>query len=566
MPVKLSFTVKACFICFFCLCALTHGYGQAWVWAENTTAPGDVYARASAADATGNICVTGNINSYSATFGTHTITDSSLNYSVYVAKYDSNGIASWAKGTETDNGSSSRAVTTDLWGNIYVVGYFTGSYISFDSVVIPNTGVSSGASSDLFIAKYSPGGGLIWAKSAVGAADDYASAVSTDASGNIFVSGNYDSPFLAFGSDTVTNGYSGLAHNDIFVAKFDSAGNVIWTKDFHGTGGHYDAFVNASVIDASNHLCITGNFTASNLTLGSTTLINPGGYESAEYVARLDSDGNVLWAKGANGGVSGANSVATDFHNNVFVTGYFSPPGINFGVDSLVNNGNGDMFLVKYDSSGTPLWARGAGGFYGEGANSVSTDAAGNAVVAGTFQSAAVNFGGDTLTNSSTSFTSDMFVVKYGAAGNTMWAKSVSSDYDVNVATVSTFGSDVYVSGYGGADLQFGSINLVNGIYFNIFIAKLNNASSLSVQSVEDANKITLYPNPNNGKMTVGLDGSNYSALVIYDISGKMIYNMNIDAMEKNVQVDLQKYPGGLYYLKVIGDNKLETVPFVISR
>ena len=71
---------------------------------------------------------------------------------------------------------------------------------------------------------------------------------------------------------------------------------------------------------------------------------------------------------------------------NVYVTGYFQSPSFTFGTTTLTNSsigtiGNYDILVIKYDSSGNPLWAKGAAGTSGEYAENISTDANGNIFV-----------------------------------------------------------------------------------------------------------------------------------------------------------------------------------------
>ncbi len=122
----------------------------------------------------------------------------------------------WAKagsGAFADN--SSRTVT-DNSGNVYVVGSFASTTITFGAITLTN---ASGGIADLFIVKYDPNGNVIWAKSAGGASTDYASAIAIDNNNNVCIAGSFSSASLAFGPISITNNTSGSS--DIFLAKFD---------------------------------------------------------------------------------------------------------------------------------------------------------------------------------------------------------------------------------------------------------------------------------------------------------------------------------------------------------
>ncbi|MFH1005081.1 MAG: hypothetical protein V1781_06265, partial [Bacteroidota bacterium] len=153
----------------------------------------------------------------------------------------------------------------------------------------------------------------------------------------------------------------------------------------------------------------------------------------------LSSAQSYLWAKSAGGSSDDiALSVSTDANGNILVAGYFDSPTIIFGSTTLTNAGDYDMFLAKYDASGNVLWAKSAGGSDWDRASSVSTDANGNILVAGSFQSPTIIFGSTTLTKAGSDNYADMFLAKYDASGNVLWAKSAGGSSDDIALSVST--------------------------------------------------------------------------------------------------------------------------------
>src|SRR3989304_831310 len=125
------------------------------------------------------------------------------------------------------------------------------------------------------------------------------------------------------------------------------------------------------------------------------------------------------WADRENSGTGNvtATDVATDSSGNVYVTGYFAGT-VNLGAGSWTSTGN-DFFIVKYSSSGAFQWSdREDSGTGSVTANSVVTDSSGNVFVAGSFQTAAVDFGA----GSWTPISGDYFVVKYNSSGAFQWA------------------------------------------------------------------------------------------------------------------------------------------------
>ena len=129
----------------------------------------------------------------------------------------------------------------------------------------------------------------LWAKSAVGTIWDEGNSVSTDASGNVYVTGYFQSATITFGSITMTNSNSGW--EEIFIVKYDSSGNALWAKSAGGSGNDYGQFVS---IDANGNVFITGYFDSPQITFGSTILTNstptstPFGYDNDIFIARSE--------------------------------------------------------------------------------------------------------------------------------------------------------------------------------------------------------------------------------------------------------------------------------------
>ena len=152
-----------------------------------------------------------------------------------------------------------------------------------------------------------------------------------------------------------------------------------------------------------------------------------------------------------------ANGVVTDSSGNVYVTG-----GTKGGLDGNTSAGNTDLFVIKYDSSGTKQWTKQLGSSGRDSANGIAIDSSGNLYVAG------ITYGGlDWNTNSGAN---DLFVVKYNSSGTKQWTEQLgtpSSDAANAVATDSS--GNVYVVGvtYG----VLGEKNIGNS---DLFVVKYN--------------------------------------------------------------------------------------------
>ena len=100
--------------------------------------------------------------------------------------------------------------------------------------------MTNAGGAEVFVAKYNFAGTVVWAKRAGGTADDFGNAVALDAAGNTYITGYFQSTNINFSGTVLTN--SGSA--DVFVAKYNSAGTLIWAQAEGGSG--YDVAEMAS--------------------------------------------------------------------------------------------------------------------------------------------------------------------------------------------------------------------------------------------------------------------------------------------------------------------------------
>jgi hypothetical protein len=213
---------------------------------------------------------------------------------------------------------------------------------------------------------------------------------------------------------------------------------------------------------------VTGYFRES-ADFGGTTLTSAGEYDV--FVAKYDAAGNVLWAKSAGGEseVTAGSGVATDGLGNVFLTGAFGGSA-TFGDSTLTSAGDREVFVAKYHAFGNVLWAKSAGGVELDVGLGIATDVSGNVFLTGAIGDSAT-FGGTTLTSAGDR---DVFVAKYDAFGNVLWAESaggISIDDGYGVATDGS--SNVLVTGYFEDSADFGGTTLTSAGYRAIFVIKM---------------------------------------------------------------------------------------------
>ena len=382
-----------------------------------------------ATDASGNVYVTGYFES-TVDFdpGPDTLNlISNGNRDVFVQKLDASGNLLWAKSLGGTSGDDGTSIITDASGSIYVTGSFKNT-VDFD----PGPGtlnITANTSSDIFLLKLDTGGNLIWAKAMGGAGFDYGFSTTTDGSGNVYVTGQFEST-VDFDPDTGTVNLTSNGSDDIFVQKLDASGNLLWARSM---GGITNDYCYSITTDASDNVCITGVFAGTvDFDPGAGTLNLTAVGANDIFVQKLDTNGNLLWVKSMGGiGNDGGNSIVTDGSGNIYVTGQFeSTVDFDPGPDTLNITANGiwyDIFVQKLDPSGNLLWVKAMGGNSYDFGNSISTDISGNVYVTGSFYNT-VDFdpgpGTHTLISNGVN---DIFVQKLDSNGNLVWVKSMGS-------------------------------------------------------------------------------------------------------------------------------------------
>ncbi len=363
----------------------------------------------------------------------------------------------WAKRGGGIFSEEASGIAVDAAGNTYVTGFYASPNPGPYSIMFDTTTLTAVSHTDIFIAKYDASANLVWAKSAGGTGDDKTHSIAVDAAGNSYVTGYFNSPSITFDSITLTS----TAFNDVFIAKYNAAGNVIWAKKAGGPGGDYS---NSIAVDNVGNSYITGYFNSSSIAFGSTTLTNPfsssGGYKY--FAVKYDAAGSVVWAKSAGGTNDAGNSIAVDATGNTYLAGAFMAT-TSFDTDTLTSNGSKDIFIVKYDASGNVVWAKSAGGSNEDAGTGIAIDASGNSYITGYYKSYTIVFGTTTMTNSGIP-DGNVLVAKYDALGNPLWAKqaiSYGNDFGLGIAVDA--GGNAYITGnYNNANIIFGSTTLTN--------------------------------------------------------------------------------------------------------
>jgi len=244
----------------------------------------------------------------------------------------------WFRLLGTSGEDQASSVSVDGSGNAYITGLTTG-----------NLGGPNQGGYDAFLAKYSSAGGLLWTAQLGTGGDEHASGVSVDGSGNAYITG------LTTGNLGGPN-YGGW---DAFLAKYSPTGGLFWTAQLGTAGG---VFAYGVSVDGSGSAYIMG------LTGGNLGGPNQG--QGDAFLAKYSSAGGLLWtAQLGTAGDEHASGVSVDGSGNAYITGY-----------THYTHAMDYSFLAKYSPTGGLLWTAQSGGALGNG---VSVDGSGNAYITG---------------------------------------------------------------------------------------------------------------------------------------------------------------------------------------
>ncbi len=305
------------------------------------------------ADNLGDIYVTGNYSGSGVQFGTNpTLPYAGGSWAGFLTKYDSTLNPIWSTYFSAANDYvTGKGVATDLQGNIYVVGSYTGPCTFYSAYGNPTTVTAtnyttSGADGNLFVVKYDSAGVVQWVVTAANAGlynNDWGgrNRIVVDSCGNLYVGGIFDGP-SQFGTLPAINTNGG---DDMFLAKYNTRSMAWeWVQTGGGTGADG---VNQIALDKTSNVYVVG-YMGVPATFNDTTL-SSGNFFLAKY---SNSNGDLDWIQSANiqGQSATMDGVAIDGQNYCYVVGTYSGGSSTLGNFALPNVNGGSVFIAKMDT------------------------------------------------------------------------------------------------------------------------------------------------------------------------------------------------------------------------
>jgi hypothetical protein len=309
------------------------------IWVRKFSGKYDDKANSICCDHFGNAYITGWFCSERLIYGT----DTTVNISggglsdIFLSKFDPEGNMKWIRSAQGHGNDYSYGITTDNNNDVYVTGGSGSAAMTFNGISISNIGFEK-----IFIAKYSESGNLLWAQSVGGSSNEEGTAITTDTRNNVYITGKFQSSSITMDTTTLVN----AGTFDVFLAKYNPDGNVLWAKS---AGGDSDERGNSITADTSGNIYITGWFASPEIFFGKTNLLNPGTKGTTHtFVAKYSTMGDPLWSECAKGKLDDwGNGIALDKNGNIYVTGGFDGQTLTFNSCKLLNGDPKDLFIAK---------------------------------------------------------------------------------------------------------------------------------------------------------------------------------------------------------------------------
>lgn len=521
MKIKLQF-------CFFLIMQVFIMQSQQFNWATNVTGGQYEYGIKSVKDTQGNTYIigysTGNPFEYEGeSYHTNGRGDA------FFAKLDTNKELVWMKSIGADDSSYYDFATDihiDPFGDIYIAFKSSGDNFTYDGQVLEGINSPGQFGGEAVLVKVDANGNYIWHDS--GTVDSYFQAITTDSSGNVYITGSFDTSITLGGTITLTNP-STFTTNDMLVAKYQPDGTILWAKNAGGMPHNTFAYgFDIEINPQTNEVIVLGKGEGEVFFDGVPMPIYAGSNEGIVLIS-YTINGTQNWIKRVlnvqNAWYSYGNSLDISNSGTIGVCGYTN----NTGLVGFYNS-NGIAITEHSYPSANQLRIY-----------SISFNEFNEAYISGWCTDGTLGISPGTVTLSSLTG----FIAKIDIFQQVRWveefeATGTSNQIHYDNGTLTYAGridaNFIYNSGQNVITNNLGDALFGEIIDYQL---PLNLVSYLS----EDC---LVYPNPTAGHLVI--EANALQQVNVYTISGTLMESFN-----KN-QFDLNQYPKGIYFLKITTD------------
>jgi len=428
---------------------------------------------------------------------------------IFMTKLDQMGNHIWAKKIGSEDYEYSREITLDQYGNVFLVGLFSGT-VDFD----PGDGVfnltafpgSSGFdTADIFVSKLDAIGNFIWARKMGGnGVEDMGTSIALDRIGNTYVAGTFRG-LSDFDPNAGTFNLTAQGFRDGFICKL-SSGNTI---SLVGSATQSNNFETDYLMTTTDSV----NYSIANVFL-STAGDTPTTLGQVKF--RMNNTWTVNWG-------------AIPFPAGT---------GIQDGPNITVNQA----------------------GFYNVSLNALS----------GAYTFTLIN-PAPTISligsNIGTAWTTDLNLTsttgKFYSLPNTSFAQGLAK-FRQDGSWLVNWGNTTFPAGVGFQDGP--NIPIAAGTYdvsFNRFTGGYQFTPSLGIEDFANS-KALLYPNPAQNTFIISHGDTALGNVRVCDVLGKVLFATS--SQEKELTVDCSAFPNGVYFVTLSRENEQTVKKLVVKR
>ncbi|HTF04545.1 MAG TPA: T9SS type A sorting domain-containing protein [Bacteroidia bacterium] len=509
---------------------------QAHEWARNTGTASYSVSNAVAADAFGNVYVTGFYGDIQNNVPFDQVVGGG-----FIARYSSAGSFIWALPV----GGQGMDVLVDDSGYVYVTGSYSEVSLILDTLILANRPFDQ----DQFILKMDSLGNRIWVTGFGAYNNEYSGGIALDGSGNIFACGSFcDTLYVEDTMRVIAAGPSG--QRDIYVVSYDPMGNYRWSTR---AGGSTHDEATGIDCDASGAIYVTGSVRGPAM-IGSTSITTYLGIADI-YIAKLNPAGSFIWARswGSNYTEYGG-GLYVDNNNCAWITGRYY---------------DNNIFISKYTAGGALTFNETPPCGIFSGGEDIHGDDAGHIYMGG-YMGAFATFGSVTL---NTAGGRDVFIACYDSLGNHNWAiraGGIDTD-DPKRICADPFGN-VYHTGFlrGKAGFDYDTLYGLDSLYDDMFLAKLNTSIMTDAHSIFIPEQtMQAYPNPasHDAGIVFMMNEPGDVTLSIFNATGQLVESENLGYRSGlcKEELSLEQLPAGIYLIEVVTASERKTVRLVVE-
>jgi hypothetical protein len=453
-----------------------------------------------------------------------------------LVKYNAAGTLLWSKPDDV----SATAMSVDVDGNVFITGTLSGS-VTFGSTTLTNT---TPGTNNIYVVKYDTDGNVQQAFVTGESNNAYAAGIDTDASGNIFLSGSFETSTIIFSSITLT---STATVGDVFVAKLNSSGTALWARASVST---FVASACGLALDSEGSVYVAGSFVQT-LKFGSNATLSNGGSQYNDiFLVKYDASGTALWSYAISSGGSYediAYAIVRGPNDDIFLTGYYN---------------RSDLFVRRHNKNGVNLWEQLTYGTNSASGYDLAVDTDGNSYVAGYYWGADITLGDTTIDGNYGQWGHQLLVAKLDTDGDFVWVGSnIGEDGDEHADAICLSGTDdIYFAGSTASTVFTVGSSTLSGT--TEYLAKMKRNNTVTAIHTSAKQLTNVFPNPSNGQFQLkGLEEAKWKVKV-NTLNGLCIYQAELSG--SNVSVDLSGQAKGIYVLELYKDDTYSGVAKIV--